>query len=408
MATPRGDAQAASGRRERSIAVSGLVGLDRLIDVMDFEVLIREEQDRLTRRLARVLGGDRDAAEDLSQEALARAWVSLPRDVDAVRQRAWLHRTASNLAVDELRRRSRRAALPLDHAGELPVGGAQEPDAAGEALSRLQEHERFLLLLRFEAGFAHAEIARLLEISEEAARKRVGRARAAFVDAYRSACADRQPLILLVTRGECPEPYVRWLERAGARVRRQPATPSERELALADGLVFAGAFDDVHSKLYGEDPRVLRGEPDLARDRADLAVLCAVLALDLPFVGVCRGHQLLNIACGGNLFQDVVADGATRQSHDVGVHRVRTHAGSTTRPLVGRELEVRSEHHQAVRRLGRKLRVAASSPDGLIETIERSDRRFTLGLQWHPEADPAGAGGRVAEALVEAASRGAA
>ena len=371
---------------------------------MDFEALICEEQDRLTRRLARVLGGDLDAAEDLRQEALLRAWATLPRDVDGVRQRAWLLRTASNLAVDELRRRSRRPAVPLDYAGELSVGGAQEPDAAREALSRLGAHERFVLLLRFDAGFAHAEIARLLEVSEEAARKRVARARAAFVDAYRSARADPQPLILLVTRGERPEPYVRWLEQAGARVRRQPATPSERELALADGLVFTGAFDDVHSKLYGEDPRGLRGEPDLARDRDDLAVLCATLALDLPFVGVCRGHQLLNIACGGSLYQDVVADGATRQSHDVGVHRVRTHADSATRPLVGRELQVHSEHHQAVRRLGRKLRVAASSPDGLIETVERPDRRFTLGLQWHPETDRAGAGGRVAEALVEAAS----
>lgn len=114
-----------------------------------------------------------------------RAWASLPRDGDGVRQRAWLHRTASNLAVDELRRRSRRTALPLDRAGEVPVGGAQEPDAAREALSRLNVHERFVLLLPFDAGFTHAEIARLLEISEEAARKRVARARAAFVDPYR-------------------------------------------------------------------------------------------------------------------------------------------------------------------------------------------------------------------------------
>ena len=103
-----------------------------------------------------------------------------------------------------------------------------------------------------------------------------------------------------------------------------------------------------------------------------------------------------------------MADGATRKSHDVGVHRVRTYTGSTTRPLVGRELQVQSEHHQAVRGLGRRLRVAASSPDGLIETVEHPDRRFTLGLQWHPETDPAGAGGRVAEALVEAACRRAA
>jgi gamma-glutamyl-gamma-aminobutyrate hydrolase PuuD len=191
-------------------------------------------------------------------------------------------------------------------------------------------------------------------------------------------------------------------------VRIRATTPSERELALADGLVLTGAFDDVHSTLYGEEPRALRGEPNVARDRLDLALVSAMLALDLPFVGVCRGHQLLNIACGGSLYQDVVEDGATRRSHNVGPHRVNTHAGTSARRLVGREVEVHSEHHQAVRRLGHRLRVAANSPDGVIETVEHPDRQFMLGLQWHPETDPAGAGGRIAAALVEAASGSAA
>jgi RNA polymerase sigma factor (sigma-70 family) len=374
---------------------------------MDFEALIRDEQDGLTRRLAYMLGGDLTSAEDLRQEALLRAWRSMPRGAERVGQRAWLHRTAANLAVDELRRRARRPAVALEDADEL-VATAQEPDAAREALARLPVHERFVLLLRFDAGFAYGEIARLLEVSQEAARKRVARARAAFIDAYRIARADLQPLIVLVSRGEAPEPYTEWLERAGARVSRHAARPSERDLALADGLVFTGAFDDVHSRLYGERPRALRGSTDLAQDRGDLAVLVAVLALGLPFVGVCRGHQLLNIACGGSLYQDVVLDGATRNSHDTGQHRVQTNSGTAIRRLVGREVDVHSEHHQAVRRLGHKLAVAAGSPDGLIETVEHLDQRFLLGLQWHPETDPGGAGDRVAEALVDAALRRAA
>jgi len=371
---------------------------------MDFETLIGDEQDGLTRRLAAVLGGDFGAAEDLRQEALVRAWETLPRAIDRAGQRAWLHRTASNLAVDELRRRARRLALPLDQAVEPSVDGVQEPDAAREALSRLNAHERFLLLLRFDAGFAHAEIARLLAISEDATRKRVARARAAFIAAYREGRADPQPLILLFSHGERPEAYVGWLERAGARVRKA-ATPNERELALADGAVFTGGVNDLHSCVYHEAPRMLRGTLDLQRDRADVAVVSALVALDLPFVGVCRGHQLLNIVCGGSLYQDVEADGATRHSHDVGSHRLRIHAGSTTRSLLGRTAEVHSEHHQAVRRLGRKLRVAAGSPDGLIETVEHTDRQFMLGLQWHPETDPDGVGAPVAQALVDAASR---
>lgn len=375
---------------------------------MDFDALIREEQGGLTRRLARLLGGDLDVAEDLRQEALLRAWRSLPREADREGQRAWLHRTASNLAIDELRRRARRPAVALDEAGELSVDAIEESDAAREALARLGEHERFLLLLRFEAGFSHREIARLLEISEEAARKRVTRARAAFVDAYRAACARGRPLILLATRGERPEPYVRWLEHAGARVRLSAAKPSERELALADGLVLTGAFDDLHPSMYGEEPRALRGEPNLTRDRTDLAMVSAALALDLPFVGVCRGHQLLNIGCGGDLYQDIVLDGATGESHDTAVHCVHTEPGSEVRSLLGRSAEVRSEHHQAIRRLGDKLRVAAASRDGVIESVERTDRRFALGLQWHPETDLDGAGRQIADGLLSAAVRRAA
>jgi putative glutamine amidotransferase len=273
-------------------------------------------------------------------------------------------------------------------------------------LSRLPTPDRFLLLLRFDGGFAHAEIARLLEISEDAARKRVGRARAAFIRAYRTARVRHKPLVLLIARNEHPDPYVRWLEHAGARVRRCRDMPSERQLALADGMVFTGAFDDLHSELYGEKPRALRGEPDLATDRADLALVCAALALDLPQVSICRGHQLLNIACGGSLYQDVVLDNATTSSHDTGLHRLQAHAGSTVRSLIGQGTEVHSEHHQAVRRLGHKLRVAATAPDGLIETVEHTECGFALGMQWHPESDTGRAGERVAEALVDAAMSG--
>lgn len=375
---------------------------------MDFEALIRNEQDGLTRRLARMLGRDREAAEDLRQEALLRAWRTLPRETDRDRQRAWLHRTATNLAVDELRRRSRRSSLALDDASERAVDGVQEPDAAREALARLGIHERFLVLLRFDAGFAYADIARLLEISEEAARKRVARARTAFVELYRAARAHPRPLVLLVTRGERPEPYVRWLERAGASANVCRAAPSERQLTLADGFVFTGTFDDVHSELYRERPRALRGEPDLAQDRVDVAVLVGAVALDLPFIGICRGHQLLNIACGGSLYQDVVLDGATTSSHDAGHHRLEAARDSKLRTLIGQSADVHSEHHQAIRRLGRKLRVAGTAPDGLIETIERTDQRFALGLQWHPETTTGPGGERVAEALFDAAMRRAA
>jgi putative glutamine amidotransferase len=369
---------------------------------MDFDTLVRDEGPRLTRTIASVLGGDHHAAEDLRQEALVRAWRSLPPDLDPARQRAWLRATAEHLAIDELRRRRRRPTTDLEGANELAAAtAAPEPQASREALARLDPHERFVLLLRFSGGLRHAEIARLLDIGEEAARKRVARARRAFVAAYRAARSDGTPVVLVLARDEAVGPYVRWIEAAGARARAAPARPSERDLVLADALVLTGAYRDVHSTLYGEAPRLLRGEPDLGVDRADLALLRGALALDMPIVGVCRGHQLLNIATGGSLYQDVVADGLTGASHEDGVHVLDTDGDTATRRLLGRSAEVDSRHHQAIRRLGRGLRPTARSRDGVIEMIERTDRRFAIGMQWHPEQS-AGQGEAVADAFVAA------
>jgi putative glutamine amidotransferase len=372
---------------------------------MDLETLIRAHHDELTSRLSYALAGDRHAAEDLAQEAFTRAWRSLPDGLSPERQRAWLKRTSHNLAVDELRRRARRPTIALDDDAAIgrAVQEAAAPDAARDALSRLPAHQRFVLLLHFDAGFSHGEIARLLDTSEEAVRKRVSRAKGAFLRVYRQTREDASPLILLVARDDPTPPYVRWLHDAGARVRHLSNPPSQRDLALSDGLVLTGAFTDLHAGLYGEAPRAARGEPDYERDRVDLGVLMAALAIDLPVVGVCRGHQLLNIASGGDLYQDVVSDGATTLQHSDGPHAVRTEAGAAVRGLLGRSAHVDSEHHQAVRRLGRGLKATALSPDGMVESIERTDRRFALGLQWHPERDPGGPGDRIAEAFVHSA-----
>ncbi len=372
--------------------------------------LLADSHGPLTRQLAYMLGGDVDAAEDVRQEALLRAWRRLPPDLDPMAQRAWLARTARNLAIDELRRRSRSASVPLDlaDAGAFKTDPV-EPNAAAEALSELSPHERFVLLLRFEGGLSHAEIGSLLGLTEAAARKRTSRARSAFLRTYRRARSGQRPLVLLLSRGEETDPYVQWLERVGAEV-RITQQPGERDLALADALVFSGAFDDLHPALYGERPRpVLRGRQDLERDRSDYGIVATALSLSLPLVGVCRGHQLLNLASGGSLYQDVVSDGATRETHTDGVHPVETLPDTEARGILGRRSHVHSEHHQAVRRLGRKLRVASRAPDGLVETIERTDGSFALGLQWHPErGGDGGSGERVAEALVDAARRRAA
>ena len=167
--------------------------------------------------------------------------------------------------------------------------------------------------------------------------------------------------------------------------------------------MLTGGGADLHAGLYGEAVRIPRGEPDLAHDHTHLRVLQSALALDLPFAGVCRGHQLLNIASGGALYQDVVQDGLTPVDHDDRSHLIDTTASGRLRGLLGRSADVHSNHHQAIRRLGRNLLATASSPDGVVEAIERTDRRFAVGVQWHPQRDLGGGGDRIAEALVAAA-----
>jgi putative glutamine amidotransferase len=136
--------------------------------------------------------------------------------------------------------------------------------------------------------------------------------------------------------------------------------------------------------------------PNLRRDLRDLAAMRAALRDDVPMVGVCRGAQLLSVLFGGDLSQHVDGHLGDRP------HVVETAHGSALRGAVGDRAEVISDHHQAVRRLGRGLRVTATAPDGLPEAIEVPGRRLALGLQWHPERG----GGReeLAEALVTAAA----
>jgi putative glutamine amidotransferase len=376
---------------------------------MTIEELYENERERLTGRLTRMVGS-RAVAEDLSQEAFLRTWHRAPEDLDGDGRAAWLNRTATNLAIDELRRR-RTSSVDLERL-ELAADDGDPTDilAAREGLAALSPHERMVLLLRFELGLGHAEIGALLDVSAEAARKRVDRARESFSAALRGSRQGRRPVILLEARRDF-DLYKRWLENAGAEVRapsRRAGDEAERErdLACADGVLIGGSFTDLHPALYREPRRAELNDPDLGEDLRELRVMKTALRLDLPIVGVCRGHQLLNVALGGSLFQDLAGDRATRQSHWAHIHGIDTAGGSFARSLLGRRTDVPSEHHQATRRLGRGLRVSAVSRDGVVESVELPRRALTLGLQWHPETEEAGeAGRRVAEALVEAASR---
>jgi putative glutamine amidotransferase len=374
---------------------------------MTFDAILIEQAGPLTRRLTRMVG-DRETAEDLRQETLARAWRSGPREAQAPVVRAWLHRTATNLALDELRRRKRREHVPL-HAG-LAAGTAHDAPRdprLREALAQLTAHQRLVLLLRFEAGLSLREVGELLDLSEDAARKRVARARAVFLDAYAEAGApDTRPTVVLLLGREDPSPYERWLADAGARVRTLRGDRGGLDLAGADALVLGGSETDIHPGLYGEAVSEHVRHTDLTRHLRDLAALRRALATDLPVLGVCSGAQLLNVLHGGTLHQDLPASGFDALDHR-DAHDVATTDGTLARRLLGTAPGVVSEHHQAVKRLGRGLQVTSTAPDGLVEALEVPGHRFALGVQWHPERcedGPDGTGRRMAQALVEAAA----
>jgi gamma-glutamyl-gamma-aminobutyrate hydrolase PuuD len=163
-------------------------------------------------------------------------------------------------------------------------------------------------------------------------------------------------------------------------------------VAALDGLILQGGAD-IDPRAYGETASNTIGPIDVTRDRFELDLLRAFVAADKPVFGICRGMQLINVACGGNLHQDLCVDGATTNWHahadvyDQHVHPLaivpdswlcKRYAGVTTSL-------VNSIHHQGVERLGDGLVVEAYADDGVVEAIRGTGAGFLLGVQWHPE-----------------------
>ncbi len=135
----------------------------------------------------------------------------------------------------------------------------------------------------------------------------------------------------------------------------------------------------------------------------DLAIVREALATRMPVLGICRGHQLINIARGGSLHQDLSEIGH-RDDHSGGTHAIGTASGTLSRRILGARAAVPTLHHQAIDRLGRGLTVTSTASDGLIESVEDPRLPFAVGVQWHAELPEAtDAGRRLRDGLVEAA-----
>ncbi|MBN1656925.1 MAG: gamma-glutamyl-gamma-aminobutyrate hydrolase family protein [Anaerolineae bacterium] len=191
--------------------------------------------------------------------------------------------------------------------------------------------------------------------------------------------------------------YVHALQRAGALPLLIPPSPDPHPLRVLlqrlDGLLLPGG-GDVDPARYGEPRHEKCSEPTPARDDTELALARWAIDNRLPILGICRGLQVLNVALGGSLYQDILAQVDGGSKHDwypdhprtLISHAVTLAPGTHLAALAGvHSLPVNSLHHQALKEIAPGLLVTAHAPDGVVEAVEMPDHPFALAVQWHPE-----------------------
>lgn len=188
--------------------------------------------------------------------------------------------------------------------------------------------------------------------------------------------------------------YVQAIIKAGGIPILLPFVQEEREvqaqLHLIDGLLLSGGYD-IQSTLYGEEPHPDLGSVYPERDQYELTLLKIAATQNKPILGICRGMQLINVAFGGTLYQDIAQ--ASLSGQLLHFQRARSFVASHTVELTARLYQIfeqksmmtNSFHHQAIKNLAPGFQVNARTKDGLIEGIEKEGNSFLLGVQWHPE-----------------------
>jgi len=194
------------------------------------------------------------------------------------------------------------------------------------------------------------------------------------------------------------ESYVSMLSQAGGMAVLIPANFGlDRVPELAsriDGILLSGG-PDVDPFHFGAEPHRKLGKIDPVRDELEIALSKIALERSIPVLAICRGIQVLNVALGGTLIQDIPSHVPGHISHEVrGVvegagHTIDLDPESRLAKMVGSTLlRVTSDHHQAVEDVGEGLLVSAWARDGIVEAIEHKEHPFMIGLQWHPERNP--------------------
>jgi putative glutamine amidotransferase len=193
------------------------------------------------------------------------------------------------------------------------------------------------------------------------------------------------------------EAYVQAVYKAGGLPVLIPLgiadTDLEALLARLDGLLFTGGGDIAPERYGGQPhPRVYDIDPD--RDQIEIELVSRAAQQGMPFLGICRGFQVINVAFGGSLYEDILDQhpGALKHDYFPGyprdqiVHPVTVTPGSRLAEILGQtEVAVNSLHHQGVRQVPGSLSLTALAPDGIPEAVELLDHPFGLAVQWHPE-----------------------
>ena len=164
------------------------------------------------------------------------------------------------------------------------------------------------------------------------------------------------------------------------------------QIEMMDGILLSGGYD-VHPALYGQEPHVKLEEVYPERDVYEIAVIKAAIELKKPIFGICRGLQLINVAFGGTLYQDLsLHQPQTEIQHnqtcprDLAIHSIEVSPNSKLHKIFGTtQVPVNSFHHQAIDQLAPGLKINACSIDGVIEGIEKEGEDFFIAVQWHPE-----------------------
>ncbi len=189
--------------------------------------------------------------------------------------------------------------------------------------------------------------------------------------------------------------YVEGLEEAGAASVILPLTTDKQALTrfadLCDGFLFTGG-QDIEPTLYGAEKTEKCGAVCRERDNMEKLFFPMALETGKPMLGICRGAQLFNVMLGGDLYQDIPTERPSPVvHHGLPPYEQPDHTVTVMRdsPLFqaveASEMPVNSYHHQGVRKLGKGLKIAAEAPDGLPEAVYLPERRFAMGVQWHPE-----------------------